>query len=204
VLGFLIGFGFLPVFAFIFQVSEKISGALSTLFFKLGFLGYRRPVFEWTPEAYRLREYDDLDDTTPDPVWYGAFGNLVGFTFTPSEDVWGAERMTNEKVEALQVEEPDVESRVPEQRFRKTEMQRDDMAGFVPSRIKSACYYLHSGILQSRFKHSANGEKAQKRLLEAKEKHGEGKGGLGDTTVLYLTAASGLLAVVMGVFFFLL
>ena len=205
-IGFLIGFGFLPVMAFASTILGPLAGVFSSLFFRLGFMGYRRPIFVWTPEKYELREHDTLEDTVNDPVWYGAFKSLLGFTFEPSEDSWGSELLEHDDLEARQVatdggEKPS--TNVPK-RFTRTDIARDSMGAFIPNRIRKSKYYLHSGIAQARLKNSANGEKSLKRLLEAKEKHGEGDSGLDDRLVLYLVAIFGFVGAAAGVFFFIL
>lgn len=197
------GFTMLPAFAILFKASNTIAGFFSSSFFRLGFLGYNRPVFVWTPQAYRLREYSELDSDTPDPTWYGLFGSLVGFTFEPQSESWDAEVIKNDDLEAQQIADDSTDTKLPKGVAR-TNIIRDRMGAFVPERVKSSAYYLDSKIAQARFKNSASGEKSLKRLLEAKEKHGEGAGGLDDRAVLYLTAAGGFVGMCLGVFFFLL
>jgi len=65
-------------------------------------------------------------------------------------------------------------------------------------------YYLHSGIAMNRFANTAIGEKALRKLLEAKQEHGEGSNGLDDGTVFKTTLVSGLLGAIAGIGIFLL
>lgn len=210
------GFWFLPFIATIFRPITPLANAFSKFFFTLGFLGYQKPVFEWTPRKYVIREYDELD-TTEDVCWYGLFGSLVGFTYAPGKESWGAEYLEHDEIEgrkpatsdsgtgiaATDGGVPEVDTNLPSQYVPVPSMRRDTYGAFVPKRLRRTKYYLHSGIATGRFNNSASGDKSLRRLLEAKEQ-GENSLGVSDKVLLYATCAGGLLGVVAGVMVFLL
>lgn len=204
-----LGIGFLcvPVLSQLSRPSATLSGAFSKLFFRLGFMGFNQPVFVWTPEEYKLREFSELDDVA-DVTWYGLFGSKVGFTFIPNEGSWGAETMENEELKSRQVVADGGEAEktnLPSKFVKTNTMTRDGYYGaFIPKRIKDSKYYLHTGIATARFNHSAVGQKALRRLLQAKEEFGEDQGGMSDETVFKTTAVAGLFGVILGVLFFVL
>lgn len=202
---FTLGFLLVPFLSTICKVSSRLSAVWSKLYFKLGFMAYQRPVFEWTPEAYRLREYRDLDDNG-NIEWYGVFGRDVGFTYTPGEGAWGPEYMETGELEDRQpvADGGTTNSDIPPGYVKADTMGRDDYGAYIPSRLKGSKYYLHSGIATGRFKNSATGEKALRRLLEAKEKHGGANSGMDDKTLLYLTTICGVLGSALGVILFVL
>lgn len=202
---FTLGFFLIPFLSTICKVSVKLSAVWSKVYFKLGFMAYNQPVFEWTPGGYRLREYRDLDDTG-NIEWYGVFGRDVGFTYTPGEESWGAEYMEKSDLEDRQpvVDGGTTNSNIPPGYVKADTMGRGDYGAYIPGRLKDSAYYLHSGIATGRFKNSATGEKALRRLLEAKEKHGGGNSGMDDKTVVYLTTICGVLGFGLGVVFFVL
>lgn len=208
VLAYALGFFFLPFFSLVFgMASATVAGAFSKLYFRLGFMGYAEPVFEWTPRGYRLQEYRNLDDSA-DVRWYGLFGSRVGFTYAPDEESWGAEVLDTDDIKEQRVAadggDAGPASNLPDGYHKLSSLRRDRYGAFLPETLNDDSYYLHSGIALNRFKNSAVGEKALRRLLEAKEKFGGEASTLDDKTVLYLTAGAGLLGFGAGVFFFLL
>jgi hypothetical protein len=207
-LSYLAGFFALPLVSFLFGFSTGLSVALARLYMKLGFLAYRKPVFEWTPWAYRLREYSDLE--APDEIaWYGLFGNQVGFTYTPDPEIWDeGERYPPSDVRELGTtavaDGGDRESNLPPKYRPAPSIKRDSYGGFVPARVDDDAHYLNSAVALNRFSGSANGKMSMERLLLAKEKWGGNTDAIRDQTVLYLSAAMGLLGVILGVVFFIL
>jgi len=200
------GFWFLPLVALLLKVTS-FGGALSRMFMKLGLLGYEKPVLEWTPEKYQLREYSELD-ATGDVTWYGLCGSLIGFTFTPDEESWGAEVVNKRNVQNKQEVVADggspANSHIPAGYTRLPSMERGDVyAAFVPTDLDDDAIYLDTGIALSRFSDSANGEKALSRLLWAKEEYG-GDNGLSDKSIAYVMAGCGIVSAMLGVFVFFL
>lgn len=202
-----IGFWFIPLLTILLRPSARLSTALARMLLKLGFLGYEKPVFEWTPEKYRLREYSDLDDTG-NVIWYNLAGTIAGFTFKPGPESWGAEVVEHGDLEAKSELVPDggelPDSNIPANYRRAPQITRASrFAAFVPKRLKRSAYYLNTGIATGRFTDSAVGEKSLNRLLWAKEVHG-GEGGISDTSMLYAMVGCGTLSFVLGVFVFFL
>ncbi len=205
---FVMGFLGLPFLTLLTRPAKTVSGALAKFYLMLGFLGYRKPVIEWTPSKYQLREFDDLEDVDESQVkWYNLANSLIGFTFRPDADSWGPEVMEHSEIEARQEVVADgsgITSNLPAGYTRYPDMQRAVYGGFVPSKISRTKYYLHSGITLSRFADAAIGEKSLRKLLQAKEKYGEDGWGLSDKSVLYMTGGAGLLGAALGVFVFFL
>ena len=204
---FLFGFLLLPLLSLLLGVSETLAKSLASLFFKLGFLGFRTPVLEWTPWSYRLREASELDDVE-EICWYGLFGTQVGITYAPDADAWeDGELLRPQEVRELGAAQTDggaAETNLPPQYDPAPSVTRDIYGGFVPSRVDDDAQYLDSAVAMSRFNGSADGKMSMERLLLAKEKYGGSNGPLSDKAVLYLTAAGGLLGVILGVIFFVL
>ncbi len=202
-----LGFVLIPLLSLLTRPIGPIAGAFSKLFFRLGFLSFRRPVFEWTPEKYRLREYDELKSEEDSVTWYNLFGTLVGFSFSPEPSSWGAEVMDKDELESYQMVTDGgkgTETNIPNKFVRTMSMKRGDYGAYLPKRLKRSAYYLHTGIATARFKNSAVGEKSLRRLLEAKEKHGENGSSMSDKVVLYMTAAGGAAGAILGAAVFLL
>lgn len=202
-----LGFSLIPLLSLLTRPISPIAGAFSKLFFRLGFMAFRRPVFEWTPEKYRLREYEELKTDDESVTWYNLFGTLIGFSFRPEPSSWGAEVMDKNELEGYQMVTDGgkgTETNIPQKYVRTMSMKRGDYGAFLPKRLKRSAYYLHTGIATARFKSSAVGEKSLRRLLEAKEKHGENGSSISDKVVLYLTAAGGAAGAVLGAAVFLL
>lgn len=210
------GFWLLPILSVLARASSKLSGGFATMFLMLGFIGFDRPVFEWTPSGYRVREWDDLPHAEDRPVkWYGMANSLVGFTFEPQPESWGAAHMEKREIES-QTETASTPtgdvvaadggtSEIPAGYRRLELMKRAGLYGaFAPKRLKHDCYYLNTGIALGRFTDAAVGEKSLQRLLWAKEKYGEDAFGVSDKAVLYMTGGAGLIAALLGTVVFLL
>lgn len=214
----LIGMSIMPLLTFLAQASAGLSGSLSKFYFKLGFLGFRQPVFVWTPTKYVLREFDHLEtDAKKQTTWYDIFGQTVGFSFEPDVSSWGPEVMSHQELEAgMHPGDTDTtitdggtgrqitETEVPPNFARSESLQRDKYGGFIPKRLSDACYYLHSGIVMNRFANSAVGEKSLRKLLEAKQEHGAADDGVADATVFRTTALTTIIGAATGIAIFLL
>lgn len=196
------GFLFMPFLAFATKPIGPLGGTMSNLFFKLGILGYTKPVLEWTPAKYRLRELDNIDHENR-PTWYNLWGSIIGFTFAPEPDSWGAETMEDiEEKKPVEGEKAD-DSFVPEQ-FVLSDMERGGMGLLLPKSIKRSKYYLNRGIALARFNDSAVGERAHKRLQKAKDDHGEGNND-SENRLMIMTAVLGSVGFIAGlVVFFIL
>jgi hypothetical protein len=202
----LLGMAMLPILTLLSQPSAIIGGAFSKLYFRLGFMGYRRPVMEWTPAKYRIREYDRLE-STDDVTWYDGFGTILGFSFDPSPSSWDAEVIPQSEIESQQPVTDGgtvANSNLPADVVPSTQMRRDDYGAYLPKRVRDDKYYLHTGIAMNRFSNSAVGEKSLRKLLEAKETHGTSNEGLDDSTVFKATLITGLLGALGGIAIFLL
>jgi len=206
VLTFLLGMVFMLFLTVLSKPSKLLSGGLSNVYFKLALLGYRQPVLEWTPRSYRLREYDSIE-TTDNVEWYNFQGRLMGVTYRPGPDSWDAEPLSHAEVDALKEPQPDggeiADSNLPEGKVR-SEMQRDIYGGYLPKRLSDRRYYLHSGIALNRFSNSAIGEKALRKLLEAKDEHGTDTGTVDDNLVLKATVVTTLFGALAGIGIFIL
>jgi len=201
---FLLGLLIMPLLTLTGKASSAIGGGLSKLYFKMGFMGYRKPVIEWTPKKYVIREYDQLDTAEQRAAtWYDAFGSLVGFTFRPGKESWGAEYLSHMELESQQPVADGgkraIESNIPQTYVRTDQMQRDSYGGFIPKRVRDSETYVHSGIAMNRFKNSAIGEKSLRKLLEAKDEHGGGSDELSDSTVLKATTLTTIFGAVAGI-----
>lgn len=189
-------------------IGSVLATTFSQLYFRLGFLSYQNPVFEWQPDGYHVRDYPNLETTEEQPTWYSLFGTQIGFTYTPGRDAWGPEYIDHDELEAHQEPLADggatTDTNLPAKYVRTDLSRGDTYGGFIPKRLKRSHYYLLTGIAAARFKFSAAGEKSLRRLLEAKETEGEPDGGMNDGLVFKTTAASGLFGVILGVIFFLL
>jgi len=210
---FILGMLVMPLLTILAQASDLLAGALSKLYFKLGFLGYRRPVFVWTPSKYELREYDALETTSQQQTaWYDLFGTVVGFSYIPEPESWGTKHLPHSEIESQVKDKREIftdggasrETNLPPKYIRSEQIKRDDMGGYLPKRPKDSKYYVHTGRVMQTFKNTANGEKALEKLLEAKEKHGKDGDGLDDGLVFKTTAVAGLLGALSGIGIFLL
>ena len=202
----LVGFLLVPIFAMTGKVSAALGETFSSLFFKLGFLGYRRPVFVWTPDSYEVREYDELATDATAPTWYGLWGQTVGFSFEPGAENFGEAGISNEQ---LQNHSPDAitdggesTSNVPTWYDRAPELGPDGAGGFIPSQMDG--YGVLTDICMGWWRNSADGTKSMRQLLQAKEEFGGDGPAMEDKTVMYLTFAGAIVgAVPAGVLFIL-
>lgn len=204
-IAYALGFLFIGLILFLGYAVAWIGQGIGALLLRLGFLAYRRPVFVWQPDGYRLRGYRDLD-CAGEPHWYHAFGRSLGFTFTPSPDVW-EETVPHNTLEAGQEVRADGsgQTNIPVGHSPYPEMQRAEVyRGFVPRRIKDSKYYVHSGIAFQRLRDAALGEKSLRALLEAKDEHGGMSGNIDQTKLLLASAGTSTIAFVTGVFVFFL
>jgi len=203
---FILGMALMPILTLILGISSLIGGALSKLYFKLGFMGFRRPVLVWTPQKYVLREYDQMNSTQQNaPEWYDLFGSVVGFSYQPGEVSWGAEYIPRRNLESRQpvADGGKRDSNLPA-KYVRTDIKRDQYGGYIPRRISDAKYYLHSGIALSRFTGTASGNKTLRKLLEAKDEHGAADDDVDEGLVFKATVAMGLIGIISGIAIFLL
>lgn len=199
------GFWALPLFSLITRASDRISGGMArTLYLKLGLEGYERPVLVWTPEKYTLKEFSELDDTA-NVKWYGLAGSLIGFTYLPDKDSFGADVIENQELEAAtETAIADGGNDKLPAGYQKSSLQRDIYGLFVPSRIKDSKLYLRTDIALSRMRNAAIGEKSLRRLLWSKEEFGAGNFGLSDKQLLLSTVGSMIAGAALGVWLFFL
>lgn len=211
VIMFALGFLVLPSLTFLGKAIGPLGGGLARyVYLKIGLLGYDRPVWEWTPRSYRLREFADLEN--PDEVkWYGLCGSLVGFTFAPGADSFGPDVMgTDEIRSSVDAEDGNAlatdggGSVIPDGYVAAPGILPDIYGGFVPESLDGSNLYLNVGVALGRMTDAATGEKSLKRLLQAKDKFGGGTFGVGDRAILYATLASLVVSTLMGVFLFVL
>jgi hypothetical protein len=195
----------IPVLILLSQLSSTLGGVVSTMLFKLVLMSYKQPVLEWTPEKYRLREGDSLGFDVVN--WYSLFGTAVGVTYAPDESSWGAASMPPSEVKNSQPvtdRGATPESNLPGRYVPSETIRRGKYGGALPKSVSESAYYISSAIGLARFQNSAVGEKSLRRLLEAKQEHGDGNTGLGDGLVFKATVGCGLVSTALGVFFFLL
>lgn len=203
---FALGFFLLPIIALASKKSKLISLALARFLLIIGFLGYDRPVFKWTPRGYEIVEHRELGDTET-VTWYNLGNSLIGFTFEPTEDSWGPEVMRHSEVEDKQMRalaDGGEETNIPTGYVPMNMGHRGSVGAFGPKRVRHGNYYLHSGIALARFEDSARGEKSMKRLTWAKEQYGEDDFAVSDKAVLYMTGGAMLIGIVLGTLVFLL
>jgi len=201
--GLSIGFLFVPALTFLSKISQAIGGLFSKLYFKLGFFGYRQPVICWTPRKYIIKEYDQLDSTA-NVEWYGLFGHTVGFTYEPGPESWGPESVTHGEIESRQpvADGGTTDSNLPA-KYLPSDEKRDTYGKYLPNRVRDSKYYVDAGMVVERFKNSANGEKALNKLLEAKDQHGVGSGGIDDSTVFKASMFMGVVGALLGIGIFI-
>jgi hypothetical protein len=205
-LGFILGFLLLPVLTVLFQPSAILAGFLSNLYFKLGWFGFRQPVICWTPSKYIIKEYEEID-ADGNVEWYDLWGHTIGFTYEPEEESWGPEVVPHRMIEAQNTQTDGgrtMDSNLPAKFIRSTEIKYGNYGAFLPNRVRDSLYYLNSHIVMERFKNSADGEKSLKKLLEAKEVHGGGEGGIDDSVVFKTSVVTGVLGLFLGLGIFVL
>jgi hypothetical protein len=198
------GFWFVPIFALtIGRVSTTLADALSGILFRLGFSGYERPVFEWTPQKYQVRELSKLPDVDEsDAAWYGFAGELVGFTFQPGPDSFGGLVADPAEIENRSAA-PAGKSSIPSTLRIWDGHVRDRMGGLVPKRLRDSSFYVLSGVFLEQYTYAATGKKSTTRLTQAKDEFGEDHG-VSDTRFATLMAVLGLVSFGSGVWLFLL
>jgi hypothetical protein len=165
---YIMSFLTLPVLSVLFRTSDTMSHAFSRFLFKLGFVAYDRPVFTLTPQGYQVKEFKNLDDTAS-VHWHSFLGNLMGFSFDPSREMWGEEWADAERMEAQQV---DGVTSVPTGYRAIPDRQRAVYGVFGHKNPSANKYYLWCGTALERFKHVATGQKSHNKLRQAKKDHG--------------------------------
>jgi hypothetical protein len=206
VAGLVAGLLALPVLAQTGRIMPALGTSFMSLFFKLGFLSYRRPVFVWTPERYEVREYDDLGETAGEPTWYGLFGQTVGFSFEPGAENFGEAGVSNDKLRSYTPEAVadggSSASNVPTWYEKTPELGPDGAGGFIPSSLDG--YGVLTDISLGWWRNSADGSKSMQQLLQAKEEFGGDGHNIADTTLMYLTFAGAIVGGVPAVVLFIL
>jgi len=214
-----IGMGFwaLPFLTLFLRELGPLGGGLARyVYLTLGLAGWERPVFEWTPEKYVVREYSELD--APDSVhWYGVGNALVGFTFQPGSGSWENGTLSSTDIENRLEAPVDVSGAVvqgdggtktnlPVEYDRYPEQQRADVyAGFVPSerRLDDDSYYVDTGIWFQKLADAAVGKRALQELLRAKEEFG-GDQRMDDSSLAKVVAGSAAFSFIAGIVVFFL
>lgn len=170
------GFWAVPVLCLLVgRLSTTFADGASGLLFRLGFVGYDDPIFEWTQQQYRVRELSRMDDVDrSQAAWYGFAGQLVGFTFAPEADSWPRGVVDASDVEASTVKPTDPSTNIPSGLRIWDGQVRDRYGALVPDELKEGCYYLYSGIILEQFAYAATGEKSAERLTQAKDEFGAG------------------------------
>lgn len=210
------GFWALPFLTLFARELGPFGGALSRyLYLTLGLAGWDRPVFEWTPAKYVIREADELGDLER-VHWYGLANSLVGFTFQPGSESWENGTLEKQDIEnrleynmdatgALIQSDGGTKTDLPVEYERFPEQQRAVYGGFVPASryLRADAYYLDTGIWFQRFTNAAVGERALRKLLQAKEKYG-GDQSMDDSTLMKLVVGCGAGSFIAGLVVFFL
>jgi len=204
----LFGLSLMPLFTVLSMPFGPIGGAFSKLWFKLGFMGFRKPVFTWTPEKYVVREFDQMETATEESTeWYDLFGTVVGISYQPSPDSFGAENISHADLESRQpVTEGGIADTIKTNlpaKYVRSDMKRDLYGGYLPKRVSDAHYYLNSAIAWGRFKNTAHGDKTLRKLLEAKDEHGAADDDVDEGFVFKATVGMGVFGALLGVGIFL-
>lgn len=202
---FAVGFVAIPALAlFLGGISSRVGAAFTELFMRMQLLGYRRPVWEWTPTGYELREGAAMD-SLGNVNWYRFKGELVGFTFDP-DDAFGSEEIGAENVEGYRGAVTDggdpTAPAVPEGWQPAEALCRGPYGGMVPKQPDANKLYLRTSIAIKHLSDAAMGEKTLSRLLLAKEKFGSGRGGLSDKFILGATLGMAIFGFVASVLLF--
>jgi len=203
------GLSLMPLFTVLSMPFGPIGGAFSKLWFKLGFMGFRKPVFTWTPEKYVVKEFGQMDTATEESTeWYDLFGTVVGISYQPSPDSFGAEYMPHADIESRQPvtdggATKSFKTNLPA-KYVRTDMKRDMYGGYIPKRVSDAHYYLHSAIAWERFKNTAHGDKTLRKLLEAKDEHGAADDDVDEGFVFKATVGMGVFGALLGTAIFLI
>jgi hypothetical protein len=202
------GLSLMPLFTVVSMPFGPIGGAFSSLWFKLGFMGFRRPVFTWTPEKYVVKEFDQMDTATEESTeWYDLFGTVVGVSYQPSPDSFGAENIAHAELEGRQPvtdggATKSFKTNLPA-KYVRSDIKRDMYGGYIPKRVSDAHYYLHSAIAWERFKNTAHGDKTLRKLLEAKDEHGAADDDVDEGFVFKATVGMGVFGALLGTGIFL-
>lgn len=203
---FALGIGFFTPLIGLFLIGKAVQPeSLARLVWRLGMVSHDRVVFEWTPSKYVLRSYDEIDECDVE-TWYSLEGTLVGFTFEPSPDSWGAEVEKEDVIESAAQAVADggeiAYSNIPAGFQAMPEMTRARvLGGMVPETLEKSKYYLNTAIANSRFADTANGEKALNRLVTAKNKHGDDKT-MSDESIAKYVALTSIMSFVSGILVF--
>lgn len=202
-----LGFIFTPAISLLARASSRASGFLATtLYLKLGLLGYRTPVLVWEPDGYSLVDESELGDVNVNK-WYTLAGTKFGVTYLPEEDSFGPDVIEEENLETTNTAVADGgdASEMPPGYVANPSLRRGRYAGYVPETLSDNSFFLNAGIALNRMANAANGEKSLRRLLESKEKYGDGDTlGVSDKTIAYATFASTIIAGGLGVWVFFL
>jgi len=195
----LLGFFLIPLLTQLLKISNGVSESLSRLLIKLGLIAYAEPVIEETPREYQLREFGDLENVDRETVqWHSFLGRLVGFTFEPSEDVWGSEVANHKELSNTMITDGGGKTNLPSGFSIIPEKQRAHLGTFVPSKIKPNNIYIWTAIAFSRFENVATGEKTFNRLEKSKEEHG-GSGGFDDKSLTIAMSIAGIISLLSGI-----
>jgi hypothetical protein len=195
--------------------------AISSLLFRVGLIGYRRPTRIWTRQGYKLRDWARIPDHAKadrEPTFYRAFGSRVGFSFDPQPSSW-PERIEHDKLRQINGEmQADVETdggaatldiqdpSLPSGYTGSDELRRArGYAGYVPEDVDDETVYVNSGVALQRLNEAATGKKSLRELLAAKEEHGgQAMSSSAELWWLIITAGLGLVSFASGLFVFLL
>lgn len=205
-----IGFWAVPFLTIFARMSTFLSEGMARQLFKLGMLGYDRPVFTWTNRKYELREGSQMN--TSDVTWYGLMGALVGFTFDPVPESWGTAKESRSDLEAQKEHTGDAmadgggmpATNLPDKFVRTPTNRRASIyAGFIPKRLRRDRYYVSTGIAWGAFSNSATGEKSMNRLTYAKDEHG-GSDGMDEASLIKWVVGCGIISFATGLWVFFL
>mgnify|MGYP000367844562 CR=1 FL=1 len=201
------GLGFVLVAGLMLLLGQAVGG-IPRLMLRMALMGYDKPVFEWTPRSYQLREHRELDDTAPRPTWYGLQGADVGFTYTPSAESFPDAAIDSDELRARQdvlADGSGTSTNLPAGSARYPELQRAGyLAAFVPDKPDDGSLYINTAHVFGAFTHAAVGLKSHRFLVRAKKEYGD-RSGIGDKTFVYSVAGLAALSFASGIgVFFLL
>jgi len=97
-----------------------------------------------------------------------------------------------------------IDTNLPARYTRTEEISAGRYGGFIPKRIRDNKYYVNSQVALNRFVNTAKGEKSLRKLLEAKEIHGDSNSGLDESMVFRTTAVAGAFGAILGLGIFVL
>jgi len=199
----LLGF-IIPIFLIeILKISTGAANAIAGLLMKTGFFAYDRPVWEYTPQGYRIREFNKMDVDESKIVWHPFLGRTFGFTYTPTEDLWGDELVDADDLQSRAVDNSARQTNIPSGHKVIPEVTRAVYGEIIPSSIKSSNIYVKVGIALERMKNVATGHKSHERLTQSKDEHG-GAGGLSDAGMMKAIVAVALISFLSGIGIFIL